>query len=137
MDPAWVAATVGRHVVAQTRPDPAEAARLLEAIADPDRRDAAWGGAARADARSHVELWSGLVRCCPPDLVPHAAGVLAFLAWLAGDGALAWCGVDRAREGDPAHSLAQLVSDLLERAVPPSVWEPLLPDLVSRRRPAS
>ena len=86
-------------------------------------RDAAWGGVRRADARTHVELWSGLVRRCPRDLVPHAAAVLAFVAWLAGDGALAWCGVDRAREVEPDHSLARLVADLLEGVVSPDVWE--------------
>ena len=41
----------------------------------------------------------------------------------AGDGALAWCAVDRGREVDPDHSLAGLVADLLEGAVPPTAWE--------------
>jgi hypothetical protein len=40
-----------------------------------------------------------------------------------GDGALAWCAVARAREVDPDHSLARLVADLLEAAVPPDSWE--------------
>ncbi len=121
--PDWVAATVARLAAGGTAPGPAEAARLLESIAVPEGRDAAWGGARRDDARRHVELWSGLVRSCPDDLVPHAAAVLAVVAWLAGDGALAWCGVERAREHDPTHPLAGLVADLLEAAVPPSCWE--------------
>jgi hypothetical protein len=122
-DAAWVSATVSAHVAAGTVPDPVQAARLLAAITVPEVRDAAWAGARRAEARRHVELWSGLVRQSPPDLLPHAAGVLAFMAWLAGDGALAWCGVDRAREEDPGHSLAGLVAELLEGVVPPDVWE--------------
>jgi len=131
MDAAWVSTTVAGHVAAGTLPDPPEAARLLEAIAVPAVRDAAWAGARRSQARRHVELWSGLVRQSPDDLLPHAAAVLAFVAWLAGDGALAWCGVDRAREEDPDHSLAGLVSELLEGVVPPDVWEQRRPYLGS------
>jgi hypothetical protein len=120
---AWVAQTVARHVAGSTSPSDAEAARLLVGVADPQVSDAAWAGITRSDARRHVELWSGLVRRCPDDLLPHAAGVLAFAAWLAGDGALAWCAVDRGREVEADHSLVELVADLLEGAVAPAEWE--------------
>ncbi len=119
----WVARMVSRHATGASVPSVAESARLLVAISDPAVRDAAWAGISRAEARRHVELWSALVRRCPADLVPHAAGVLGIAAWLAGDGALAWCAVDRAAEVDPDHSLARLVADLLEAAVPPDSWE--------------
>ena len=119
----WVARTVTQHAEEATCPSDADAARLLVGIADPQVRDAAWAGISRAQARRHVELWSGLVRRCPDDLLPHAAGVLGFAAWLAGDGALAWCAVDRGRGVDPEHTLVSLVADLLEGAVPPSEWE--------------
>ena len=120
---AWVTRLVSRHAAASTSPTDEEVARLLVAVADPHVRDAAWARIPRAEARRHVELWSGLVRRCPDDLLPHAAGVLGFAAWLAGDGALAWCAVDRGREVDPDHSLVRLVADLLEGAVPPAEWE--------------
>ena len=119
----WVARLVERHAAAGSVPAVAEAARLLVSIVDPHVRDAAWSGIARADSRRHVELWSALVRRCPEDLLPHAAGVLGFAAWLAGDGALAWCAVDRARAVDRDHSLAGLVADLLDGAVPPGAWD--------------
>jgi hypothetical protein len=61
--------------------------------------------------------------------VPGAASVLALAAWLSGDGALAWCAVDRCREVDPHHSLARLVADLLEHATNPQVWDALRPGL--------
>lgn len=131
-DGAWVAATIARHVAEATPPDPPTAARLLEAVSDPRVRDVAWSTASRVDARRHVELWSGLVRASPDDLLPHAAGVLGFLAWLAGDGALAWCAVDRAQAVDPGHSLARLVHDLLEGVVPPDVWDAHRPASTSR-----
>ncbi|HYH34632.1 MAG TPA: DUF4192 domain-containing protein [Nocardioides sp.] len=120
---AWVAQRLEAWVGGSEDPSTAEAARLLEAIEVPAVRDAAWGRIRRASARDDVHFWSALVRRAPDDLVPHAASVLAFAAWLSGDGALAWCAVDRARELDPAHSLAHLVADLLTGAVPPSEWD--------------
>ena len=58
------------------------------------------------------------------DLVAAPASVLAFLAWLAGHGALAWCALDRAAEGDPPCSLAGLRGRRRSsRRSPPSVWE--------------
>lgn len=121
--PEWAATTARRHALAGTVPAPPETARLLEAVAEQQVRDAVWGDVERAEARHHVELWSALVRAAPADLVAHAAAVLGFVAWLSGDGALAWCGVDRARAECPGHSLAELVASALERAVPPSTWD--------------
>jgi hypothetical protein len=63
------------------------------------------------------------VRSAPTDLVAPVASVLAFLAWLAGDGALAWCALERAAEGDPPCSLADTVARALEQALPPALWE--------------
>ncbi|GAA1475796.1 hypothetical protein GCM10009623_02420 [Nocardioides aestuarii] len=121
--PEWAAATARHHALAGTVPPAPEAARLLEAVAEQSVRDAVWGDVERGEARHHVELWSALVRRAPDDLVAHAAAVLAFVAWLSGDGALAWCGVDRARAACPDHSLAALVASALEGAVPPSSWD--------------
>lgn len=101
----------------------AEVAYLLVAVADPSCRDAAWSWVARKDARAHVDVWLRVVSGCPDRFVGPAASVLAFHAWLAGDGALARCALDRSRRG--AHvTLATLVEDLLEAAASPDVWQP-------------
>ena len=63
------------------------------------------------------------MRRVPPTLVAGPAAVLAVAAWLAGDGALAWCAVERCRAVDPDHSLARLVADLLDEACPPDLWD--------------
>jgi hypothetical protein len=127
----WVGATL-REWVGRAEPPPADvAARLLVSIAVPAVRDAAWSDVPRSSARDHVRFWEAMVRCAPDDLVAHAAAVLALCAWVAGDGALGWCAVDRCRAVDPDHSLAALVADLLTAAVPPVDWE------VMRHRPAS
>ena len=81
------------------------------------------GGLTREAAERQVPVWSSLVRVAPPDLLASAASVLAFVAWLSGDGALAWCALDRAAEGDPPCTLADAVAEALDLALPPDVWE--------------
>lgn len=121
----WVRRTLRRHLRLGTPLSVDDAGRLLLLMSLVQVRDVAWAEMSRPTARRQVELWSDLVRRCPADLLPPAASLLAFAAWLAGDGALAWCALDRAVEVDPDYSLADCVAGLLERAVPPSVWTPL------------
>lgn len=124
--PAWVQQCLAQHVRKGSLPDADEVARLLEGISRPDGRDAAWAWVAAPDARTHVEIWLRVVRGCPPPRRAAAAAVLAFHAWLAGDGALAWCAVDASYEAQEPCSLTVLVEDLLVRAAPPALWSPLL-----------
>jgi hypothetical protein len=102
---------------------PVAAAQLAVSLARPELRDEAWRWLSRESARTYIEFWSDLVRRTPEELVPGPASVLAFTAWLAGEGALAWCAVDRARAVDPDHSLAALVSEMLMSATSPELWE--------------
>src|SRR5436190_1173403 len=83
-----------------------------------------WRSPRRASASSSCGRTRSLTCCAPHPLVPGGAALLAFAAWQAGDGALAWCGIDRALEIDPDCSLAQLVADVLSGAVPPEMWQP-------------
>ncbi|MFL6060388.1 MAG: DUF4192 domain-containing protein [Marmoricola sp.] len=105
-------------------PSTKDAARVLVLVSFEAVREVAWAPMTRHDAHLHVELWRGLVRRAPADLVPGASGLLGFAAWLAGDGALAWCAVDRCLEADPDDPLAHYVAMLVDQAVPPSVWAP-------------
>jgi hypothetical protein len=107
------------YLAAGTVPDDEETARILLAVHNAEIRDHAWVGMRRTEAVHHVRLWTDLVRRAPEGLVAGAAGVLAFAAWMHGDGALAWCAVDRCLQDDPDHSLGRLIAEALERAVPP------------------
>jgi hypothetical protein len=100
-------------------------------------RDEAWTWLERSDARRAVDLWSDAVRRMPSTHVAGPAAVLAFAAWLLGDGALAWCAVDRCREADPTHSLASLVAQLLDSATSPDLWAELRPRLGRTADPAA
>ncbi|MBB6626254.1 DUF4192 domain-containing protein [Nocardioides sp. KIGAM211] len=123
----WVAGTVRRLVRDATLPDDVEAARLLTAVRVPDVRDVAREQVDRADVRAHVELWTDLLRRAPDALAAAPAALLAFAAWLAGHGALAWCALDRCEavtpDGADPPDPAGLVAALLQRAVPPREWE--------------
>ncbi len=102
----------------------AERARWLRALRRIPVRDAVWCRMDRAGAAAQVQLWRDVVRHCPAEAIAPPATLLAFAAWMEGNGALAWCALDRAREADPDYSLASLVAEALERAVPPDVWVP-------------
>lgn len=101
----------------------AELAGVVTTLHDRDCRVSAWAWMTRDVARAAVTLWSDAVRRTPPSHVGPVAAVLAFCAWLAGDGALAWCAVDRSRVSDRDDSLASLVADLLDAATSPAAWD--------------
>ena len=103
---------------------PLELARVLLGLLDGHGRDGALAAISREVASSHVRLWTDAVQRAPDDLVAAPAAVLSLAAWLAGNGALAWCAVDRCQAVDPGNTLARLVADALTRAVPPSAWAP-------------
>ncbi|WP_170981420.1 DUF4192 domain-containing protein [Nocardioides dongxiaopingii] len=119
---AWAEVLVRTHLDAGTCCSDPEAARLLRGMQSRRVRDAAWSGIAPGRARAAVVLLSDLVRRSPPHLRSAPAALLGWAAWQAGDGALAWCAVDRCREVDPGCTLADLVAEALERAVPPTAW---------------
>ena len=128
----WVRAALLRAVrvpsddpVSGPRLTDAEVGGLVAACREVEVRDVAWALMSRTDARRHVEVWCDVVRRCPTELLAAPASLLAFAAWLAGDGALAWCALDRSALADPDYRMAGLVAHALEHALPPSTWTPL------------
>jgi hypothetical protein len=124
----WLEEWVGRHAAGGVAPasvPAAELARVVRAVREARLRDVAWATMRREAADDHVRLWREVVVQCPLELLAPAAGLLAFAAWLSGHGALAWCAVDRALQSDPDQSLARLVAQTLEGALPPSTWQPM------------
>ncbi len=120
----WARRTVAASAASGRPLDDGGAARLLTGMRDLRVRDAAWSTMTRADAPAHAELWRDLVRRSPDALLPAPGSLLAFAAWLAGEGALAWCALDRVRAVEPGYSLAGLVAGALEHACDPRVWSP-------------
>jgi Domain of unknown function (DUF4192) len=114
---------VGRCVDSRADPDEHEAAAVLVAVGRLEARDAALYAVSRRTAGDHLRVWSSLLRRAPDEQVPDVAAVTAFCAWQAGDGALAWCALDRCFEVDADHRLGTGLAECLTRAVPPSTWQ--------------
>jgi hypothetical protein len=121
----WVGERVRAYLSDGRRLSADDAGRMLAAIGSVQVRDVAWAEMSRAVAGQHVELWTDLVRRAPLDVLAPAAALLAFAAWLHGDGALAWCALERCHESDPGYTMASLLAGMLDGAVPPTVWTPL------------
>jgi hypothetical protein len=132
-----LAVLLRRHVQQGTTFSDAELASVAATVPSGARRDEAWVWLTRTDSRRAVDLWTDAVRRLPPSHVAAPAAVLAFAAWLVGDGALAWCAVDRCREVAPTHSLAGLVAHLLDSATSPDSWEELRPEVSGTGDPAA
>lgn len=122
----WVTRCLAEHARAGSLPSDQEIASLVLSLESTPCRDAAWAWVQRADARAHVEIWLRVIRSTPVEYAAAPAAVLAFHAWLAGDGALAWCAVEHSAATGRPCSLTDLVEDLLDRAAPPHLWTPLM-----------
>jgi hypothetical protein len=125
----WVRHRLRRFVADGAALDDEDTARLARGTCrSVEVRDVAWAEMTHADATRHVDLWRHVVRRVPLEVLSAPATLLGFAAWLSGNGALAWCAVDRAMQCDPGYSLALLLADVLERGMPPSTWRQLTPE---------
>jgi hypothetical protein len=121
-DASWLCELVERHLVDGTAPTDREVARLLRALLDPSLCAMAWLPCDRPVTQQHVELWRAVLRRSPRLLAAAPAALLALTAWQAGDGALAWCAVDRCAEVEPDHPIVRAVARALTCALPPEAW---------------
>ena len=134
----WLQRCIRSHVDERRPVDPGDAGRLIVLASLVPTRDVAWAEITRATSAPQVDLWRELVRRSPRELLPGPAALLAFAAWQHGDGALAWCAIDRCLEVDPDYTLAHYVAEVLTHAVPPGVWQQLREDdLPVLREPAT
>jgi hypothetical protein len=122
----WVQRRVRQFVGDGVALSTGDVARLvLDLGVDLEVRDVAWAEMDRDDARRHVDLWRDVVRRSPDHLVAAPAALLGFAAWLSGNGALAWCAVDRCQSASPGYSMAGLLTQALAGGLPPTAWRPL------------
>ena len=124
-----VAALVRGFLAEPRRLDDLTCARLAVLVADITVRDVAWALMSRAEAEQHGDLWGQVVAraVAPWEAAPLC--LLGMAAWISGNGALQNCCADRAHRVDPHYSMATLLDDISQQALPPSCWELLAPDL--------
>jgi hypothetical protein len=125
----WLQGRVRAWVADDARPraplSAEDAGRLLVLVALESLREVAIAEMTRERAGALLDLWRDLTRRAPGDLLAGTASLCAFAAWLHGEGALAWCAVERCLAVDPDDALAQHVAALLEGATPPALWAPV------------
>lgn len=105
-----------RYQAGKTLTD-AEVAWLGALIAYLPVRDYAWERTGEADW--WTALWADVVRRVEPAYVPAPACLLGFAAWRNGNGPLARVAVERAVAIDPGYSMAGLINEMLNLALPP------------------
>lgn len=98
-----------------------EVAWLGLLLADLEVRDYAWERAGDDDWQ--IVLWTDVSRRVEPGYVAAPASLLAFVAWRAGQGALALTAVDRALDADDAYGMALLIADALAAGISPQVMD--------------
>ncbi|BBH16235.1 hypothetical protein Back2_05220 [Nocardioides baekrokdamisoli] len=96
-------------------------ASFLLSVPTPAAGELVWRQLHGRHPRETVEFWSAVVRRCPDEAVAAPAAFLAYAAWLCGQGAIAWCALDRCFEAEPEHRLGRLLATALSKAVPPPV----------------
>jgi hypothetical protein len=115
----WATGTVQGLLTSGETPDDATAARLIAGLAIPEVRDAHWVDRTGATAAAHARAWAGLLRRCPDRSLAAVASLTAMLRFRSGDGARAWCALDRAPDA-AGHSLGSLVTELLTHGISPA-----------------
>lgn len=98
-----------------------EVARLALGLLDVTVRDQSFGWAGTDLEHAAEALWVELIRKAEPPYDAPPATLLAAHAYLRGNGAYARVAVERALASDPGYSLALLLAEGLDRAVPPSL----------------
>jgi len=85
-------------------------------------RDVMTAGLTEETARYHLALWAAVVPKVPDEGAPAVLGLMGLAAWLAGDGALQVCCVERGLALEPDHSLLRLVDTINAMGVHPREW---------------
>ncbi|ACY97145.1 MULTISPECIES: DUF4192 domain-containing protein [Thermomonospora] len=83
-------------------------------------RDEAWVRMDLDDPASVIAFWSDVLRRVETPYAAAPACLLAYAAYTTGDGGLANIALDRAMEADPAYSLALVLREVIDSAIPPS-----------------
>ena len=105
---------------------------ITVALRDLRVRDDAWARMDPAHLDAHRRLWIEVTRRAQPGYVAAPASLLAFVAWQAGDGALANVALDRALADEPRYSMALLLRQVISAGAPPSLARlPMTPEEVA------
>jgi hypothetical protein len=111
-------AIAGRFADGQA-PTDGEIARIAVALADPQVRDTLYALAVGDGAGAAESLWAELARALPPPWRAEALVLLAFSAYVRGDGPLTGVSLDAALHCDPDHRMAGMLDTALQSGMRP------------------
>ncbi|MGH3835036.1 MAG: DUF4192 domain-containing protein [Pseudonocardiaceae bacterium] len=103
-------------------------AEVASALCDHRVRDACLPWCSGPGAIAAERLWLALVRATPAPERAEPAALLALVAYLRGDGALAGVALDAALQACPQHSLSGLLRAALDGGLPPEVLRTIAAD---------
>jgi hypothetical protein len=103
-------------------------AEVSSALCDHRVRDACLSWCVGTGAAAAEQLWLALVRATPAPQRAEPAALLALVAYLRGDGALAGLALDAALQACPDHSLSGLLRTALDGGLPPDVLRTVAAD---------
>ncbi|GAB3672217.1 DUF4192 domain-containing protein [Saccharopolyspora tripterygii] len=92
----------------------------LRAVSDTKVRDIVMAIALTELARPAEELWLTLVRKSPEPEVAEVAALLAFSAYVRGEGALAGIALERIEQARPGHTLGRLLRRAMDAGISPA-----------------
>jgi hypothetical protein len=126
----WLRCFIDEYVGRRSRSRPAElseedVARLACLTLDFTVRDEAWAMITREYAWIHLELWQQVVARSVQSLAPAPLCLLGTAAWVAGQGTLQVCCLERVQEIAPTYGMAKVLADINHRALPPAYWDSL------------
>jgi hypothetical protein len=109
-----------------------QVAWLTVALRDLRVRDDAWARMDPDHREAHQRMWLDVIRRAQPGYVAPPAALLAFVAWQAGDGALANVALDRALSDNPRYSMALLLQQVISVGTSPAMARlPMTPEEVA------
>lgn len=111
-------------------------ATLALLVADVYVRDLAWALIDADQAEQHVEVWLRVVNRVAPELSAAPLALLGVAGWISGHGALLNCCADRLRRQHPQYSMARLLEEISDMALPPGIWRRLGPEMRTEARRA-
>jgi Domain of unknown function (DUF4192) len=109
-------------------------AEVASALCDHRVRDACLPWCSGSGAVAAERLWLALVRATPVPERAEPAALLAFSAYLRGDGALAGVALEAALQACPAHSLSGLLRAALDGGLPPELLRSVAADAAAALR---
>ncbi|WP_433335561.1 DUF4192 domain-containing protein [Spirillospora sp. CA-294931] len=105
---------------APTPPSDADLAWLGVLLTSLRVRDEAWVRIDEDDPTPSISFWRHALRHLEPPYTPAPACLLAFAAYVSGDGGLANVALDRADEADPTYSMSTLLRQIIAAGIPPT-----------------